>query len=424
MTTQWRVVAQIDIPGRKECLRFANVPIIDPAHVAIVSDGTKRGSGDASVLFDALVASIRDLCTPAEIPSACTGPTGLGCIARNQPRCQSVLVAVGDGTTSFPQSQTLTDWISVRRRRSLVLPIMPQGCQPKAILPAPLSTVQTLLFIGPITATVPGVLRAARIGIDEFRLFISYRRADSQALADQLYIALARAGFRTYLDRFHGNLGRSFATQIAEELIDTGCVLVLESPNVMKSPWTLAEVAFSHLYRLGLLALEMPNGFRLPGIDSRDRLVLPTKWNLGAQPTLIPAAEEEVVAFVMNAYARQVLRRRIYLENVLNQALYRQGLMLKRGEGGIALVDSIAKSGQPKKHYGVLPTRSPAVAHHLRRALLDTSSLDRRIVVGPSGFLPPERRDDTIWLAQKLGVTLESEWNLRSLAARLAKGAL
>ena len=420
----WRVVAQIDIPGRKECLRFANVPLLDPAHVAIISDGSSRGSADANSLFDALVTAIRDLSNPAENPTTCTGPTGLACMARKEPSCYSILIAVGDGSTPFQQSQLLTNWTTVRPRRSVVLPIVPHGSKPNVVLPAGVSTKQSLLLAGPISGAVPDILRAARIGIDEFRLFISYRREDSQVLAEQLYDALSRVGFRTYLDRFHGTLGRAFPTQIAEELINAGCVLVLESPNVLNSPWTLAEVAFAHLYRLGLLALEMPSAKRLRGINPRDRLTLPNKWKLGAQATLIPPADEEVVAFVRNAYAQQLLRRRVYLENTLRQALFREGLTSAHGEGGIAVVDSLTRTGIPQKRYGLLPTRRPPRVHHMRRVLLDKSAMDCRILVGPKGFLSPEDREDTSWTAEKVGVRIENEFNLRSLVTRLANGAL
>lgn len=421
-TTHWNLVAQLDVPGRRECLRFTGVPVDDPVHLAIISNHSVSASSGAEALFDALINELRTLSTPMQPPIACNGPVGSDCMARKEPRCQSVLVAVSDGRTQFPQSTLLAEWISNRPDRSVVLPVLPAGCSPQQVLPASVSATQALFVQGPIVSALPDVLRSARIGRRHYRLFISYRRADAQALADQLHDEFTHVGFRVYLDRFHGSVGRAFPRQIAEELIDAGCVLLLESQNILSSPWTLAEIAFARLYRLGLIALEMPKGVKLGSIAAKDRISLNTGWKSGAQATLTTSHVQQVVSFVRSAYAGQILRRRAYLESALTHALRQAGVTSTPSQGGIALAQS--QSASPVRRYGLLMSAVPPALEEMRRISSCPAQLERRIVIGPHGLSDPERKDDVAWLGRKLDVVIESEWTLRSIAERLRTGAL
>jgi hypothetical protein len=413
-TMTWNLVAQLEVPGRRACLRFTGVPVDVPVHIAIVSDHSVSASSDAQALFDALIDELRALTTGMQPPVACDGPVGSGCMARKEPRCQSVLVAVGDGVTQFPQSDLLANWISSRPDRSVVLPVLPAGSAPQQVLPAAVATLQTLFVRGPIVGALPDVLRSASIGRRHYRLFISYRRADAQALADQLHDEFTHVGFRVYLDRFHGSVGRAFPRQIAEELVDAGCVLLLESASILSSPWTLAEVAFARLYRLGLVAIEMPKGVRLGAIGPKDRLSFNTGWNSGSQVTLTAPRAQEVVSFVRSRYAGQTLRRRAYLESALAQALLQKGVTSTAGQAGIVLAQS--QSASPLRRYALLMSALPPAIDEMRRISSHPAQLERRIVIGPHGLSDPERKGDAAWLAKKLDVVIESEWNLRSLA--------
>jgi hypothetical protein len=176
----------------------------------------------------------------------------------------------------------MVDWLSQQPIRSSVLPILPSGANPGAVLPPPLDRLISLFNPGAIESLAPDVLRAAGIGGGDHRLFVSYRRADAGDMAEQLHEAFTRAGFDVFLDRFSGTPGRPFPRVLAEELADKGLILVLESPGVRHSPWTLAEVAFARALRLGLTAVMMPGGVTFQAIPNRDRVrPAPSQWEAG-----------------------------------------------------------------------------------------------------------------------------------------------
>ena len=106
-------------------------------------------------------------------------------MGRSEPGCHSVLVAGGDGRTPFPDPQMLQDWVAQRPVRSCVVPVLPRGGDSRVLGPA-LATTTVLFHRGVMVETVPDILRAAGVGGEDRRLFISYRRVDAEALAEQL----------------------------------------------------------------------------------------------------------------------------------------------------------------------------------------------------------------------------------------------
>ncbi len=412
MIPGWRAVLQIDCPGKNECLRYADVPVIDPAHIAIVAEAAE--SARAIRLYAEAQRVLASL-PSTTAPFRCGPARLLGCMARQEPGCRSVLAVVtGNGRISSRIEDLIDQWLT--RQNSTVLPIPPAGADVRTILPSPQDRLGALFDPGPIEILVPDVLRAAGIGGDRFRVFLSYRRADAQDLADQLFDALAHRGFDVYLDRFRGTPGRSFPREIAEELADKGLVLVIESPQIHRSPWTLAEVSFALLFRLGLLAVTMPNGRRfsfIPRSDRRDPP--PSDWLPGSGRLTDPACES-LVDFIRGRYILQVTYRRIYLETLLARALAGRSLTSKVHADG---VHRVTGSGQD---YTIHLSSRPPQLGEARRVALAAAKKAHGIIVGPHGFLRPDHAVDMRWLAGELGMTLRHEGEVRKLAASIAAG--
>src|SRR5438876_1004891 len=133
----WRVILQIDTSARKECHTYADVPSLDPAHIAIVVE-TGQAAQAASRLFDELLRSISSV-APA-LP--CSGPRLRQCQGRREVTCRSILVAVANPTpVSSGLAQVIRDWQSQGPRESVVLPILPAGTNPSAVFPSPLDKI-------------------------------------------------------------------------------------------------------------------------------------------------------------------------------------------------------------------------------------------------------------------------------------------
>lgn len=423
MNTGWRVVLQVRTPFHRECRRFGGIPVVNPAHIAVVAEDP-AAAPSALDLYRRLLPTLATLAPAGASTETCDGPVGLGCMARSESTCRSLLVVVtGSGLISVALQQEMVDWSRQRPIQSSVLPILPSGADPSAVLPPPLDHMICLFNPGAIESFAPDVLRAAGVGGGDHRLFISYRRADAGDLAEQLHDAFARVGFDVFLDRFSGAPGRPFPRVLAEELADKGLILVLESPGVRHSPWTFAEVAFARALRLGLTAVTMPGGVPFQAVPNHDRVrPAPREWqaSAGRGETLSATGREEVVTFIRQSYARQVLRRQLYLENLLHQSIALRGLAAIAAGGGTFRVSGGAE-------YVLQLASRPPRLHEVRRAAVVAAGtapgqVAHPVVVGAHRYLPPEEGADLEWLAGQLQASLRSEARLPRMAASLAAG--
>ena len=411
----WQFILQIETPRRTECLQVDGISVIDPGHIAIVTEEPTQAAA-AGRLYDAVRQDLQRLGQTSYRESSCSGPRLLSCMARQHPSCRSVLaVLTGAHPLSARLAQTMSAWTSGRASISSVLPIVPAGRDPASILGGTVGQLNVLFDPGRAEALAPDLLAAAGVGGPDRRLFISYRRADASALADQLFDAFGRAGFKVYLDRVSGTPGRPFPQELAAEITDKGLVLLLETAGLGHSPWTLAEAAFAYLFRIGLLAVNV--GGTAPAlrlIAARDRRHLPV-----SQPTqtATPADVDALVAWVRQRFVVQVLRRRAYLESLLRLSASRDGLSVNRaGNGGFVVTG-------PKGEYAVhLSSRLPRLGDG-RIAATARPTAAHRLIVGPHGLHNPADLRDLVWLATQARTGLYSEGLTTWLTQQMRGGA-
>ena len=74
------------------------------------------------------------------------------------------------------------------------------------------------------------------------KVFISYKRTDTQTLAIQLFHALNFAGFHPFLDTSSIEKGKLFQKYLRHELSDSEMMLFLNSPNVEESDFVKEEL--------------------------------------------------------------------------------------------------------------------------------------------------------------------------------------
>lgn len=91
------------------------------------------------------------------------------------------------------------------------------------------------------------------------RLFISYKRDESSAVAIQLFEQLEKNGFDVFLDTHSIRPGEPFQEELWHRMADTDVVVLLNTPGFLKSNWTIQELAKANSMSIGILQLIWPS---------------------------------------------------------------------------------------------------------------------------------------------------------------------
>jgi len=118
---------------------------------------------------------------------------------------------------------------------------------------------QTLWGTSWYEGLIDEVLSHAWLRRRERRIFLSYKRTDSQPIANQLHDALTRRGYTTFLDDISIQKGLDFQGELKWWLNDADLLLVLLSPNFEESPWCMEEIAFAQGRAVPLVIVEWPD---------------------------------------------------------------------------------------------------------------------------------------------------------------------
>ena len=158
-----------------------------------------------------------------------------------------------------------------------------------------------------------GLLRKSR------RLFISYRRVETQGIAIQLYEQLDASGFDVFLDSHSIRPGEPFQDVLWHRLADTDVVVLLDSPGFMGSRWTEEELARANSTNLQILQLIWPKStltaaaaFSKPFALSDGDFQSPSD-QLGDGARLCDPCLEKIAIEVESLRARALSARHAYL---------------------------------------------------------------------------------------------------------------
>lgn len=103
------------------------------------------------------------------------------------------------------------------------------------------------------------ILEGFRLLRRERRLFISYKRKDSQALANQLYDALDSRGFDVFIDTRSVPPSADFQAELWHRLSDSDIVVLIDTPLFRQSRWTTEELARANATNIQILHLLWPD---------------------------------------------------------------------------------------------------------------------------------------------------------------------
>lgn len=112
---------------------------------------------------------------------------------------------------------------------------------------------------------VAGINRAASLVFETFRLlrgerrlFISYRRIDSQSLADRLYDEFDKRGFDVFIDTRAVPPAEDFQSVLWHRMSDADVVVLIDTEGFRESRWTTAELARANATNIQILHLLWP----------------------------------------------------------------------------------------------------------------------------------------------------------------------
>ena len=143
----------------------------------------------------------------------------------------------------------------------VILPVVESLKGATGLIPPKLAHINCLESpaANPRISRIVGVaFESFRLLRSERRLFISYRRVESQGIAIQLYEALDALGFDVFLDTHGVPPAADFQSVLWHRLADSDVIVLLDTPEFRQSRWTVQELARANATSLQILHLLWP----------------------------------------------------------------------------------------------------------------------------------------------------------------------
>ena len=228
--------------------------------------------------------------------------------------------------------------------RVLVLPVVDDERNFKTHTPAPLYPFNGEAWLG--DDALPRIVRFVleALGLEERQrmVFLSHRRSDARAVAEQLHDELIKNRFWPFVDRFDIDPAEDVQQRIHAALEETAFVVLVESPAAVTSQWVLEEVTYALSASLGMLIVSFPGAAELPGTRDLPRERLNEKGDLAGgqdgQPRLEADALRRIVRRVEAIHAKAMVRRRRRLVLPTRTAFEPAGFAVAERPGDVLLV--------------------------------------------------------------------------------------
>lgn len=242
-----------------------------------------------------------------------------------------------------------------------ILPIVRDQDNISEVLPGDLRRLNAIPWNDMNAGVAMSILEMFGIVEKKRRLFLSYRRQETELLALQLCRALSERRFDVFLDRFSVPPGDDFPKRIDIELADKSFVLLLESRSAVDSPWVQHEVSYALSHHISVLALTMPDTpssglFQV--VDEAFRYRLPQEDLRDPSGELSEKGLTTILDEVELRCARQIRRRRTQLLGSLNDWLSQAGFRFYPIDDWAVLAE---KEGESPSIFMVTP-RGPTPA--------------------------------------------------------------
>jgi hypothetical protein len=237
----------------------------------------------------------------------------------NAPVKNDLAAAVYFGTTEIAQDDLVTALVSRSLEKSrVIIPVVNDLTTYMSSVPECLRPLNAFAWLGQQSAEVLCRKLLEELGIEDRqrRVFISHKRDDGLAAAEQLHEHLSRNGFLPFIDRFHIPSGSDVQAEIADQLEDCAMLLLLETPLAHTSDWVFDEVDYALSHIMGMHIVSWPDTeTELPGTHGLPRQLL-AKSDLRSQKgydIFTSATIDRLIAEVEAEHARAMVQRRKYL---------------------------------------------------------------------------------------------------------------
>ncbi|WP_312976448.1 toll/interleukin-1 receptor domain-containing protein [Stutzerimonas nitrititolerans] len=240
------------------------------------------------------------------------------------------------------------------------------------------------------------------------RVFLSYRRAESTAVAVQLFAELSARQFDVFLDTHSISAGADFQEQLWHQLSDVDVLLMLDTPEYFKSRWTDAEYGRALAKGIGVLRVQWPDSTPSPVTSTASRAELLAEEFL-ADGQLSNEAVQRICRQLEAVRSQShALRTMSLIESVRNAIEQIEGQV--NGVGPGRLMQVTLRNG---RQLSVQPTLGIPTAVTLQETLLRAGHDNCAVVYNHYGMMK-SWQEHLEWLAQRVG---GSRWIRQSDAA-------
>lgn len=144
------------------------------------------------------------------------------------------------------------------------VPVLPVASQPDKVskeIPTGLRGLNCVFYGGPggPERVFGALLECLGMLPRQRRVFLSYKRDESAAVAVQLFAELSARQYEVFLDTHSIGAGVDFQESLWHSLCDVDVLLMLDSPNYFSSRWTTAEYGRALAKGIGVLRVEWPS---------------------------------------------------------------------------------------------------------------------------------------------------------------------
>jgi hypothetical protein len=274
---------------------------------------------------------------------------------------------------SDTQSPVATPALTAMLGRALfVLPIVASLRGFSSVVPSELWPINGLEPPTPGDPASVAATAAQRL-LEELRLlrtqrgaFISYKRSESSAVAEQLHEALDRRRYEVFLDTFSVDYGVDFQSVLWDRMAGADVIVLLATATAFDSKWVEQEVTRANVAGLAMLQLIWPDLADPPlGTEFAERIYLQAQdfepgaaasgmdgsaAVAGSAPTFTRLKHEVVTRVAartetLRAKAQATRRRRVLEE--LKDAARRNGVTFSLQQDGIAQITTALQGSAP-----------------------------------------------------------------------------
>jgi hypothetical protein len=258
---------------------------------------------EASCFRDQLRAQFTELQIDLQLLRFATGAD----VAALDPRAPMVGVYFALSVPLEANEPGLTEMLSDGQ---VVVPVVRDLTKFSAFVPAALRAINgfeidpsdpTLARLCDVVLENLSLLRRSR------RIFISYRRQESQRVAIHLYEELDRRTFDVFLDTHSIRPGEPFQEVLWHRLADTDVMVLLDSPGFLDSRWTEEELARANSTSLQILQVIWPDH------PQKAQTAFSQTYQLAVDARLNDAVAQTVALEAESLRARALAARRAYL---------------------------------------------------------------------------------------------------------------